>query len=175
MTTFDELMAQAQVEGGKVPTKEEVDAALKDTIHSFKTIKEINDFITKFSPDDCYVVIRDHVQPKSNMVIRRSKEQEAEEYQRFQDIQREAKETFDAMNKMAQIRDVHGIAGMIAQRYYGISLRMISKVDDGLGKVETAINRIEEHIGLDVTVFNEEVKVDDTAGIENEQGVKKTS
>lgn len=92
--TFDELMAQTKVDN-RVPTKEEVDAALKETVQSFTTIKEINDFITKFSPDDCYMVIRDHIQPKSNMVIRRNKDQEVEEYQRFQQIQIESKETFD--------------------------------------------------------------------------------
>lgn len=172
--TFDELMAQTKVDN-RVPTKEEVDAALKETVQSFTTIKEINDFITKFSPDDCYMVIRDHIQPKSNMVIRRNKDQEVEEYQRFQQIQIESKETFDAMNKMAAIRDVHGIAGMICQKYYGISLRMIGKLDDELGKVEAAINRIEEHIGLNATIFNEEVKADDTAGIEHKQGVKETT
>ena len=78
------------------------------------------------------------------------------------------------MNSMANKRDVHGISRQISQEFYGICLRMISKLDDELGKVEAAVNRIEEHIGIDVTVFNEEVNANDTAGIEHEQGIEET-
>lgn len=169
---FDELMAQQN--DGKMPTKDEIQNALKETVQSLTTIKEINDFIVKFSPDDAYMIIRDHVQPKSNLIIRRNKDEEHEEYQKFQQIQRESKETFDYMNSMANKRDVHGISRQIGQEFYGICLRMISKLDDELGKVEAAVNRIEEHIGIDVTVFNEEVNANDTAGIEHEQRIEET-
>ena len=73
---FDELMAQQS--DGKMPTKDEIQNALKETVQSLTTIKEINDFIVKFSPDDAYMIIRDHVQPKSNLIIRRNKDEEHE-------------------------------------------------------------------------------------------------
>ena len=55
---------------------------------------------------------------------------------------------------------------------YGIAIRMISKVDDELGRVEVAINMIEEHLGLSVTKFEEEGDSNDTTESSNEQGSK---
>ena len=52
---------------------------------------------------------------------------------------------------------------------------MISTLDDELGKVEKALNIIEEHIGLSVTQFDKEEISNDTTESGNEQGSKEVT
>ena len=169
MNKFEELMAI----GGKI-TQEQIQNALEDTIRSFKSLKDLNEFLTKLHPSDAYKAIRDIVQPNSNIMLTHEKQEKSEEYQKFQDIQREAKRIFDYERKTATIFDVQQISAQtaqtIAQQFYGITLRMINKLDDELGKVEAALNIIEEHNGLSVTKFNEEENNNnDTTESGNEQ------
>lgn len=173
MNKFEEVMSGA-VEN---PTAEQINDALKETINSFTSLKDLNDFLVKLHPSDAYKAIRDIVQPKSNFLVKREQKDKTEDYQRFQEIQQESKKIFEYENKMATIFEVQkistGIAQSIAQQYYAIAVRMISKLDDELGKVEVAVNTIEGHIGLDVTKFNEEEgDNNDTTKSGNEQGSK---
>ena len=157
----------------KNPTPEQINDALKETIKSFTSLKDLNDFLVKLHPSDAYKAIRDIVQPKSNMLVRCEQKDKTEEYMRFQDIQQEAKRVFEYESKIATVFEVQqistGIAQSIAQQYYAIAIRMISKLDDELGRVEQAVNTIEEHTGLSVTNFVEEENHNDTTESGNEQ------
>ncbi|MCM1269404.1 MAG: hypothetical protein NC247_02095 [Ruminococcus flavefaciens] len=161
---------------GKVqnPTDEQVQAALAESVGSFENLDGLNNFLVKLHPSDAYKVIRDHVKPQSNMLVRTAKINHVEWYQRFQEIQKEAKRIFDYERKTATIFGVQEITKQTVQQYYGIAVRMIGKVDDELGRVEAAINRIEEHIGMSVTKF-EDGDGNDTTKSGNEQGVKEVA
>ena len=74
------------------------------------------------------------------------------------------------MKHPTQIPPATNMAQAIAGKMYGILLRMINKLDDELGKVESAVNINEEHNGISVTKFNEEVNDNDTTKSNNEQG-----
>lgn len=162
---FDDIM-----EGKVQATPEEVQQALEEAVRSFTDLESLNDFLTKLHPSSAYAVIRDIIQPNTNLMIRRASEAEDKsEYQRFQEISEQAKKVFEYENKTATIFEVNQIAGSIAQRFYGITVRMISMLDDELGKVEQAINTIEEHVGLSVTNFNKESVINDTTELSDEQ------
>lgn len=164
------------IAAGKVnATPEQVQEALNDTVRSFASLKDLNDFLTKLHPSDAYRTIRDIVQPKSNLIVKRAKTEDIEEYQKFQDIQRQAKQVFDYENKVATIFDVNKISAGIAQRFYGITVRMISEVDDELGRVEQALNMIEERLGMTVTKFEKEGMNNGTTEHGNEQGIEKAT
>lgn len=165
MNKFEEMMNGSV----KNPTPEQIQEALKETITSFTSLKDLNEFLIKLHPSDAYKAIRDIVQPKTNIIVRNEQKNKTEDYQKFQNIQQEAKRIFEYEHKMATIFDVQQIATGIAQQMYGIAIRMISKVDDELGKVEVAVNTIEEHLGLSVTKFEEEGDNNDTTESSNEQ------
>lgn len=175
MNKFEEIMS------GSVqnPTAEQINDALTETIKGFTSLKDLNEFLVKLHPSDAYKAIRDIVQPKTNMMIRREQQDKTEEYQRFQEIQQEAKKIFDYECKTATIFDVQqissGIAQQICQQFYGIAVRMISKLDDELGRVEQAVNTIEGHVGLSVIKFEEEGDKNDTTESGNEQGSEETA
>lgn len=176
MNKFEELMSGIN----SVPiTQEQIHNALAETIKGFESLKDLNEFLTKLHPSDAYKAIRDMVQPSTNFIVVRERKEATEEYKRFQDIQREAKKIFDYECKTATIFDVQQIslknAQAVTQQIYGILLRMISKIDDELGKVELAVNTIEEHNGLSVTKFDEEVNNNDTTEHGNEQGSEEAS
>lgn len=166
---FEEIM------DGKLahPTDEQVQAAIKESINDCKDLNELNNFLVKLHPSDAHKVIRDHVKPQSNMLIRLARQNNVEWYQRFQDIQMEAKRIFEYERKTATIFEVQQIATQTAQQYYGIAVRMIGKLDDELGEIKAAINRIEEHIGMSVTKFDKGGDNNDPTESGNEQGVKK--
>ena len=160
---------------GKVqnPTTEQVEEALKETVSSFTTLKDMNEFLQKLHESDAYKVIRDMIQPKTNLIVKRAKEEDIEQYQLFQDIQKQSKAVFDWERTQTTNGDAQNIAtqiaSQVAQRFYGICLRMINTLDDELGKVEVAINRIEEHIGLEKTDFSSKEDNHDTTKSGNEQ------
>ena len=157
-------------------TQEQIKQAIDDTVKGFTTIADLNNFLTKLHPSDAYTLIRDVVQPKSNFMIRKQKDEELEEYQKFQEIQKQAKATFDYERKTATMFEVQQVAAGIAQKYYNIAVRMISLLDDELGRVESAVNTIEEKVGLPISKFEvKESDNNDTAEHNDEQGSEKTS
>lgn len=169
MNKFEEIMSN----GAQNLTSQQINEALEETIRSFKSLKDLNDFLIKLHPSDAYKAIRDIVHPGRNLIIKQEKDNATEEYQKFQSIQQEAKRIFDYEHKHATIFDVQqistNIAQTIMQQMYGILVRMISKLDDELGKVESAVNIIEEHNEMSVTNFNEEEDKNDTTESNNEQ------
>lgn len=167
---FEDIMS------GKVPnpTDEQIQAALKESVASCGTLDELNNFLVKLHPSDAYKVIRDYVKPQNNPMIRSAKYEHIEWYQRLQEIRMEAKRVFEYERQTATIFEVQHITTQTVQQYYGIAVRMISKIDNELGEVEAAINRIEEHIGMNVTNFEKDGGNNDPTESGNEQGVKKT-
>lgn len=168
MNKFEEIM-----NGKQDVTSEQIQQALEETIREFTSLKDLNEFLTKLHPSDAYKAIRDIVQPKTNMMVMREQRDKTEDYKQFQAIQQEAKKIFDYERKTATIFDVHqistSIAQQVSQQMYRIAVRMISKLDDELGRVEQAVNTIEEHTGLSVTNFVEEENNNDTTESGNEQ------
>lgn len=170
---IEKVLTQGNQEGF---TAEEINKALEDTVKSFENIADLNNFLVKLHPSDAYRMIRDVVQPKDNFMIRKDKNDHKEDYQRFQEIQRQAKEVFDYERKTATMFEVQQVATGISQKYYNIAVRMISLLDDELGKVESAVNTIEEKMGLPISDFNvKESDSNDSTEHNDEQGSEKTS
>ena len=115
--------------------QEQIKQAIDDTVKGFTTIADLNNFLTKLYPSDAYTLIRDVVQPKNNFMIRKQKDEELEEYQKFQEIQKHAKATFDYERKTATMFEVQQVAAGIAQKYYNVAVRMISLLDDELDRL----------------------------------------
>lgn len=169
MSKFEEIIGQFEN-----PTHEQIMDAVKQTVNGFTNIEELNDFLIKFSASDAYEIIRDIVHPSRNMIIARAKKNNKEEYQKFQDIMMQSKKVYEYEKKNATIFDVRNISTSIAQQFYSITVRMISVLDDELGKVEKAVNTIEEHNGMSVTNFEKEGANDDTTS-NDEQRSKETA
>lgn len=168
MAKFEDI-----IEGKVSATPEEVQEAIVEEIKGCTDLKSLNDFLVKLHPSSAYTVIRDIVQPKTNLMVKKaSMEEDKSEYQRFQDIKKQAKSVFEYERKTATIFEVNQISSSVAQRFYGITVRMISMVDDELGKVEQAINKIEEHLGIDVTNFTKENENDTTEPSNEQRGEK---
>lgn len=122
-------------------------------------------------PSDAYIVIRDVVNPKNNNIFSKCKLVSIETYQEFQDLQMKCKKSYEHDRTTATNYDVDSAVS----KAYGIILRMIRQtMDDNsnkFNKVAEAINKIEEHLGIGVTNFGEEVE-NDTAECNDEQGCK---
>lgn len=157
------------------PTGEDIKNVVTDILKSVQTIKELNEELKTLTAEDAYVAITDIVHPKSNAVVVNAKRNDVEGYQEFQAIKEQARSAYKEATRSATIGDVRAISGAISQQFYGIAVRMINMVDDELGKVEQAINTIEEHLGMSVTNFNEECVANDTTESEHEQRVKETA
>lgn len=155
------------------PTGEDITRVVTDVLKSVQTIGELNEELKTLTAEDAYVAITDIVRPKSNTVVTNAKRNDTEGYQEFQAIKEQARSAYKEATRSATIDDVKAISGSMAQQFYGIVVRMISKVDDELGRVEQAVNTIEEHLGMSVTNFNEECGANDTTESEHEQRVKK--
>jgi hypothetical protein len=144
-------------------------------IRGAQSLKDINDVLDQIHPSDAHVVIRDMFGIATNRTIticKNSKDKlEVAEYQRFQDIKIKAKQSWDHDHTNATMLDVD----MAVSKSYGITLRMIKVTnniaDSRFDKLTKAINRIEEHLGLEVTNFKEEDN-NDSAKPNDVQGVK---
>lgn len=157
------------------PTGEDITKVVTDVLKSVQTIRELNEELKALTAEDAYVAITDIVHPKSNIVITNAKKNDTEGYQEFQAIKEQARNAYKEVTRSATIGDARAISGSIMQQFYGIVVRMISKVDDELGRVEQAVNTIEEHLGMSVTNFNEECVANDTTESEHEQRGKETT
>lgn len=157
------------------PTGEDIKKVVTDVLKSVQTIKELNEELKTLTAEDAYVAITDIVHPKSNTVVVNAKRNDAEGYQEFQAIKEQARSAYKEATRSATVSDVRAISGAMSRQFYGIIVRMISKVDDELGKVEQAVNTIEEHLEMSVTNFNEECVANDTTESKHEQRVKETA
>jgi hypothetical protein len=148
---------------------------IKGKIMGTTTLKEINDLLDNMHPSDVHVVIRDMFTIGINRMItvcKNSKDKlEIAEYQRFQAIKIEAKQSWDHDHTNATMLDVD----KAVSKSYGITLRMIKEImnqdDKKFNKLTSAIHRIEDNLGLERTNFeeddnNDSTKSDDVQGVE---------
>ena len=164
-------------------TKKDIRKQIRDQVNNCKTAKDLVELLDKMHPSDAYKAIEDYV--SNNLTIRRLLEDacdnDLETYQTFQDILENGRKSYERDQSPAKMIDVD----MAATKVYTILLRMIGELNSGndtiasvLYKMATAINKIEERNGLELTTFNE-FKVDvegddnnDTTHHCNEQGCK---
>lgn len=107
--------------------------------------------LDQMAASKAYLVIRDEVTQKH---IKAIKESGKENYQLFQDIKTRAKQSWDHDHKMAMMADVD----RACMNVYTLLLRIFKVHNDTyvgeLNEIRTAINRIEEKVGLEPTVWD---------------------
>ena len=121
-------------------------------------IKGFLDDIDQMGASKAYIVIRDNINYQH---IKKIKDSGKDNYQKFQDIKMRAKQSWDYDHRQALMEDVN--RGCI--NVYTLILRIMRAQNDDfaeeLGKIQTAINRIEEKVGLEPTVWKpEEISTD---------------
>ena len=131
----------------------------------------LND-IDQMAASKAYVVIKDHIKYQHVNTI---KESGKDNYQKFQDIKLRAKKSWDYDHKMASMEDVN----RACMNVYTLVLNLM-KAQNGdhveeFTKIQAAINRIEEKVGLEPTVWYEESTPIDGGNNDgsNVQGVQK--
>lgn len=114
-----------------------------------------------------YLVIRDEM---TNQHIKAIKESGKDSYQLFQDIKARAKQSWDHDHKMAMMMDVD----RACMNVYTLLLRIFKVHNDTyveeLNQIRTAINRIEEKVGLELTSWEEPKTDNSTDGGNNDAG-----
>lgn len=114
--------------------------------------------IDQMAASKAYLVIRDEMTQKH---IKAIKESGKDNYQLFQDIKARAKQSWDHDHKMAMMMDID----RACHNVYTLVLRIFKAHNDlyteELNQIRTAINRIEEKVGLELTSW-EEPKADNS-------------
>lgn len=109
----------------------------------------LND-IDQIAASKAYIIIRDNINYQHVKKIRESGE---ENYQKFQDIKQRAKQSWDYDHRQALMEDVN----RGCMNVYTLILKIMRAQNDDFAeefnKLQKAINRIEEKIGLDITVW----------------------
>ena len=109
--------------------------------------------IDQMAASKAHIVIRDNLTQKHVKMI---KDSGKENYQMFQDIKIRAKNSWDYDHRVATMEDVNrGCTNL-----YTLVLRLMRAQNDDfleeLNKIHVTINRIEEKIGLEPTVWEAE-------------------
>lgn len=117
----------------------------------------LND-IDQIAASKAYIIIRDNINYQHVKKIRESGE---ENYQKFQDIKQRAKQSWDYDHRQALMEDVN----RGCMNVYTLILKIMRAQNDDFAeefnKLQKAINRIEEKIGLDITVWQTgEISID---------------
>ena len=149
---------------------EERIAMMRTMIESGNIEGFLND-IDQMAASKAYLVIRDELNPSHLKAIRESGK---DNYQKFQDIKLRAKQSWDYDHRHATMEDVN----RACMNVYTLVLRLMNAQNTDflseLNKVKTAINKIEEKIGLEPTVWDTQ----DNGGNDNVsdvQGVEENS
>lgn len=126
------------------------------------------DIIDQMAASKAYIVIRDEI---TNQHIKAIKESGKDNYQKFQDIKQRAKQSWDYDHRQALIEDVN--RGCV--NVYTLILKIMRAHNDDfteeLSKLQKAINRIEEKVGLEPTVWQLEIAEEiSTDGGNNDAG-----
>lgn len=144
-------MSKVDVEKFIASRLEEI-ACVEDSI---EYTERLTQFLSMMHPSDAHVIIRDQIVPAKNKKIQNCKRDDVAKYQAFQNIVMECKASFDHDRAHATNLDVD----KAVSKSYGITMRVIRANMDmeqaRFDKLTSAINRIEEHLGLDVTDFRE--------------------
>lgn len=124
-------------------------------------VKEKVKFLRTMHPSDAYQIVKDMVPGKDGKVFV-CKKRDVKTYQEFQDLLETCKQSYKHDNDFATNLDVD----RAVSKAYGMTLRMIRVITDTeqnrFDKITSAINRIEERLGLDVTDFGEGERNDST-------------
>lgn len=129
------------------------------------------DALDEMAASKAYLFIRDEMTSHHIKAIRESGK---DNYQKFQDIKLRAKQSWDYDHKTPCMLDVN----RACMNLYGIVLRLMRAQNDDyseeLNKIKTAINRIEEKVGLEPTVWEEAQNIVDggTNDASDVQGVQ---
>ena len=129
--------------------------------------------LDQMAASKAYRVIRDEMTQRH---IKAIKDSGKDNYQLFQDIKARAKESWDHDHKMAMMKDVD----RACMNVYTLLLRIFKVHNDAyaeeLNQIRTAINRIEEKVGLELTSWEESKSDNSIDGGNNDadyvQGVK---
>lgn len=113
--------------------------------------EELVDTLDKMTRSKGYTIIRDYIDKKT---VENIKSHDIKLYQLFQAIKMECKESWDYDRKVPTMADVNiGLTNL-----YGVILKIMrANIDDNQDKfikIQTAINRIEEKVGLESTQWN---------------------
>lgn len=131
---------------------------------------DISGFLAKLdnmAASKAYLVIRDQM---NSHHIKAIKDSGKDNYQLFQDIKARAKQSWDHDHKMAMMMDVDRACVNV----YTLLLRIFKAHNDSyveeLNQIRTAINRIEEKVGLEPTSWEEPKADNSTDGGNNDAG-----
>ena len=116
------------------------------------------DDIDQMGASKAYIIIRDNINYQHVKKIRESGEKN---YQKFQDIKQRAKQSWDYDHRQALMEDVN----RGCMNVYTLILKIMRAQNDDFAeefnKLQKAINRIEEKVGLEPTVWQtEEISTD---------------
>jgi hypothetical protein len=123
----------------------------------------LND-IDQMAASKAYLVIRDNISKKHIEMIKGSGK---DNYQRFQDIKISAKKSWDYDHRQALILDINRACMNVYTLLLKIMRAHSDSIDEELDKIHIAINRIEEQVGIEPTVW-EEPKTDNSTDGGNE-------
>jgi hypothetical protein len=134
----------------------------------------LND-IDQMAASKAYLVIRDSIDNKHVKTIRESGK---DNYQKFQDIKLRAKKSWDYDHSIPTMEDVN----RACMNLYTLVLRLMNAQNNDylreLSKIQQAINKIEEKVGLESTVWEEDQDNLNDGGnndVSDVQGVKENS
>lgn len=145
---------------------------VKDIVDKCKNLTELNTFLHTMHPYDAHIIIRDYVRPRTNEMVKKCAAEDVNVYQEFQDISLSSKRAYDILSKNVTAMEAGDISEQTAKKYYGIILRMIRTLNEEISSLESAINKIEERLGMEQTDFidKEDKTNDDSTEPNDEQG-----
>lgn len=109
----------------------------------------LND-IDQMAASKAYVVIRDSITQKH---IKAIKDSGKENYQKFQDIKIRAKNSWDYDHKTATMEDVNRACLNVYTLVLKIMRAQVDSNGEELNAIRNAINKLEEKVGLEPTVW----------------------
>lgn len=121
-------------------------------------IKGFLDDIDQVAASKAFVIIRDNIKSRHIKMI---KESGIDNYQLFQDIKIRAKQSWDYDHKTPSMNDIDRACTNV----YVLALRLMKVHNDAiieeLNAIRSAINKIEEKIGIDPTVWEQDLQIPD--------------
>lgn len=141
-------------------TPNEIMNNIKESINNVEDLKGLNEVLGNMHPSDVYSIINDCVNQNIRLrgIINDAKKNDVKTYQEYQHIKMEATRSYKHDMQYARNIDVD----KALTRMYKILLRMIGLLNQIVIKQGEAINKIEEHLELDITQFGGDA--DDTTG-----------
>ena len=166
-------VSEVKVETAEESAMEKRIACMIAMIESNNIEGFLND-IDKMAASKAYLVIRDNITTKH---IKAIKESGKDNYQKFQDIKIRAKQSWEYDHKTATMEDVN----RACMNVYTLALTLMraqnGDFSEELGKVHSAINRIEEKLGIEPTVWDVEIPDEAIVGgnenVSDVQGIEK--